>query len=100
MNKEELLKKLTLISVEGKTVKDLYGEISAACMEEIVKTWDEKPARNAYYLSVEFLMGRMFFNNLMELGVLNEVRNIFAEKGFDLNRFEEVEDAEIGRAHV
>ena len=92
MNKEELLKKLTLISVEGKTVKDLYGEISAACMEEIVKTWDEKPVRNAYYLSVEFLMGRMFFNNLMELGVLNEVRNIFAEKGFDLNRFEEVED--------
>ena len=96
MNKEELLKKLTLISVEGKTVKDLYGEISAACMEEIVKTWDEKPARNAYYLSVEFLMGRMFFNNLMELGVLNEVRNIFAEKGFDLNRFEEVEDAALG----
>ena len=41
MNKEELLKKLTLISVEGKTVKDLYGEISAACMEEFVKTWDD-----------------------------------------------------------
>ncbi len=96
MNKEMLLDELSRITVEGKSVKELYNEISAVCMTEIKKNWNKKADRNAYYLSVEFLMGRMFFNNLMELGVLNEVKEIFESKGFDLNRFEEVEDAALG----
>ena len=41
-------------------------------------------------------MGRGFYNNLMELGVLNEVASVLAEKGIDINAFEEVEDAALG----
>lgn len=96
MNKEILLDKLNRIAAEGKSVKELYHEISAACMSEIDCDWDRKPEKRAYYFSVEYLMGRMFFNNLMELGVLNEAKEIFARKGFDLNRLEEVEDAALG----
>jgi starch phosphorylase len=96
MNREILLDQLKQISTEGKGTKELYGEISRVCMDEIKRDWSKKSVKNAYYLSVEFLMGRMFFNNLMELGVLNEARSIFAEKGFDLNRLEEIEDAALG----
>lgn len=96
MNKEILLEKLRDITVAGKSVKELYHEISETCMSEIKNDWGKKVNRNAYYFSVEFLMGRMFFNNLLELGVLSEVKQIFAEKGFDINRFEEVEDAALG----
>ncbi|MDE6274859.1 MAG: glycogen/starch/alpha-glucan phosphorylase, partial [Clostridiales bacterium] len=96
MNKEILLEKLSRITVEGKSVKELYNEISSVCMSEIEYSWGKKSKKNAYYLSVEFLMGRMFFNNLMELGVLTEVKKIFESKGFDLNRFEEIEDAALG----
>lgn len=96
MNKEILLEKLSRITVESKSVKELYNEISSVCMSEIEYSWGKKTKKNAYYLSVEFLMGRMFFNNLMELGVLTEVKKIFESKGFDLNRFEEVEDAALG----
>ena len=57
----------------------------------------EKPAeRNAYYLSMEFLIGRSFYNNLMELGVLEETKEILKEKGIDINVFEEIEDAALG----
>ena len=92
MNTKKLLDRLSGVSVEGKSVKELYGEISSICMKALRRNWSKKPKRNAYYFSVEFLMGRMFFNNLMELGILNETRKIFEKKGFDFNRFEEVED--------
>lgn len=96
MNQEALLEKLNRITVEGKSVKELYNEISSVCMEEIKTDWDKKSDRNVCYFSVEFLMGRMFFNNLMELGALKEAKKIFESKGFDLNRFEEIEDAALG----
>lgn len=96
MSKEIILEKLNQISVEGKTLKELYFEISEACMSEINKDWANRSQRNVYYFSVEFLMGRMFFNNLMELGVLTEAKEIFAKKGFDLNRMEEIEDDALG----
>ena len=96
MNREIFLEQIRAVNTENKTVKELYTEISELCMAEISEDWGKQPYRNAYYLSMEFLMGRMFFNNLMALGVLKETREIFAEKGVDLNRFEEVEDAALG----
>ena len=96
MNRERLLERLENIGVKDKTAAELYQEISAACMDEILSEKQKAPARRAYYFSVEYLMGRMFFNNLLALGVLDEARAIFAKKGFDLNTFEDVEDAALG----
>ena len=96
MNRERLLTQLQNIQVEGKTAVELYKEISSACMTEILSEKQKAPVRCAYYFSVEYLMGRMFFNNLLALGILDEAREIFAKKGFDLNTFEDVEDAALG----
>ncbi|WP_343252871.1 glycogen/starch/alpha-glucan phosphorylase [Ligaoa zhengdingensis] len=52
--------------------------------------------KRAYYLSAEFLMGRLVFSNLYNMGVLDEVRAILADKGVDLACLEEVEDAALG----
>ncbi len=96
MNRDRLIEKLKAIDVTGKTEQELYTEISKACMSEIMETPQKAPAKTVSYFSVEFLMGRMFFNNLMALGVLDEAKEIFEEKGFDLNCFEDVEDAALG----
>lgn len=96
MNRERLLNQLQNIQVEGKTAVELYTEISSACVNEILSEKQKAPVRCAYYFSVEYLMGRMFFNNLLALGILDEAREIFAAKGFDLNTFEDVEDAALG----
>ena len=47
--------------------------------------------RKAYYLSAEFLIGRSLGNNLINLGIYDEVKELLNEMGID---FEEIEDYE------
>ena len=41
-------------------------------------------------------MGRMVYNNLFELGLLDKVKAIFEKNGLDIAAFEDVEDAALG----
>ncbi len=64
--------------------------------ETIAKTKATK-ARQVYYFSMEFLMGRMITNNLMNAGVYPIVKKAFDELGIDLNEVEHQEtDAGLG----
>ena len=90
----ELLQELKDLDVAGKDIKTLYTEISALCMKHI--TPKKREGRRAYYLSIEYLMGRMFHNNLLELGVLEEAEKILSAKGVNVADFEEIEDAALG----
>ncbi|MDE7295943.1 MAG: glycogen/starch/alpha-glucan family phosphorylase [Clostridia bacterium] len=92
----DFLQELSHLETKDKDVVTLYNEISELAMRECVKRIAAKEQRNAYYLSMEFLIGRSFYNNLMELGVLEETKRILAEKGVDINVFEEIEDAALG----
>ena len=47
--------------------------------------------RKLYYFSAEFLMGKLLDNNLLALGVRDEVRKLLADMGRDLNAVEEQE---------
>ncbi len=50
-----------------------------------------------YYFSMEFLMGRMITNNLMNAGVYDVVKSAFDDLGLDLNEVEHQEsDAGLG----
>lgn len=96
MDKDLLIEKINAVETEGKSVIELYNEISSCVMAFATAEISSPAERNAYYLSMEFLIGRSFFNNLMELGVLEQVRAALAEKGIDINVFEEIEDAALG----
>lgn len=96
MNRNALLEKLKAIDTFGKTAQQIYTEISEVCVRETMGAVAKISPKTAYYFSIEYLMGRMFFNNLMALGILDETREIFAQKGFDLNTLEDVEDAALG----
>ena len=96
METTEFIKQLKELKTEGKTTQELYNEISSLAMIFGLRKEQRPVVKNAYYLSMEFLIGRSFFNNLMELGVLDETRNILAQKGIDINIFEEIEDAALG----
>ncbi|WMJ23227.1 glycogen/starch/alpha-glucan phosphorylase [Paludicola sp. MB14-C6] len=52
--------------------------------------------RKACYFSAEFLVGRAIYNNLLCLGILDEVSNALKECGADINLLEEIEDAALG----
>ena len=79
--------------------KELYNAVSKAVMLEAYPDWEASRAadkRRCGYFSAEFLMGRAIFNNLMNLGILEEVKGALASVGEDLGQFEEVEDAALG----
>ncbi len=64
---------------------------------DTIKETKASKARQVYYFSMEFLMGRMITNNLMNAGVFPIVKKAFDELGIDLNEVEHQEtDAGLG----
>ena len=85
---------------EASTVQ-LHDAVAKAAMLDIAPQWaDDYEARldgrRAAYLSAEYLMGRLVFNNLYAMGVLKDVRERLALKGIDLADLEDIEDAALG----
>ena len=52
--------------------------------------------RRAFYFSAEYLVGRLIYSNLFNMGILDEIKAAFLEKGVDLACLEEIEDAALG----
>ena len=81
--------------------QDIHHALSKAIMAQIATPWKEsqklhREARHAYYMSAEFLIGRAIYNNLLCLGIYDEVEKLFNERGLKLSDMEEVEDASLG----
>ena len=79
----------------------LHEGISSAVMSAIAPMWADDHAarvekRHALYLSAEYLVGRLVYNNLFSLGLLDEVKSLLAAKGVDLADLEDIEDAALG----
>ena len=95
MNRRFFINELKKGQLDGSDIVGVYNRISSLAMRCALKE-TVRPRHCAHYFSIEYLVGRGFYNNLMELGVLNEVASVLAEKGIDINAFEEVEDAALG----
>lgn len=94
MEKQNFLKELQSLDTADKSAVQLYNEVSALAMQNLRA--DARNGRCAHYLSIEFLIGRVFYNNLLEMGVLEETAKILKKKGVDIRMFEEIEDAALG----
>ena len=58
---------------------------------EAGKCQDKSGKKKVYYISAEFLIGKLLSNNLINLGIYDEVREMLAQYGKDLGRIEELE---------
>lgn len=108
MNKEKMMNNIIELAksdyckeLNELSPAELHYVVGKAVMGEISDKWNASKKnhaskRRAYYLSAEFLMGRMMYNNLFNLGILNEVKDMLAEQGIDINVFEEVDDTALG----
>ncbi|MGY6276941.1 glycogen/starch/alpha-glucan phosphorylase [Methylomonas sp. MgM2] len=72
--------------------RDYYQAMALAVRDRLQKNWVntlqnllEKDAKVACYLSAEFLMGPHLGNNLLNLGIESEARQVARELGFELD---------------
>lgn len=96
------LEKTFVKKFEQATKREKYVALSKSIMDLIQEDWidtKEKTSkkRNAYYLSAEFLIGRSMGNNLLNLGILDEVKQVLKEIDIDFDELEDLEeDAALG----
>ena len=89
------------VSLREATPQELHEALGQAVMMAISDTWSKckktrEHQRKAYYISAEYLVGRLVYSNLYNLGILDEMKQLFAERGVDLAVLEDIEDAALG----
>ena len=80
----------------GKSIQDASNEEIYAALLGITKKRMEGMKRNAgsrklYYISAEFLIGKLLSNNLINLGLFEETRDVLKKYGKDITEIEEIE---------
>ena len=92
MNLSQILSSKCNKDISTCTNEELYFvllEIVQEFGEQKVKKKQDK--KKLYYISAEFLIGKLLSNNLINLGIYDEVKKILAENGKNLSEVEEVE---------
>ena len=89
------------VSLKEATPQELHEALGKAVMMAISDNWNlskrtRMHERKAYYISAEYLIGRLVYSNLYNLGILDEMKKLFAERGVDLAVLEDIEDAALG----
>jgi starch phosphorylase len=89
-------------TIETSSVNEKYYALADTIMSLLANDWaksDEAYAqgKQAYYFSLEFLIGRSLGNNMLNLEMYDEIRGFVESLGINFNELEEVEyDAALG----
>ncbi len=89
------------VSLKDATPQELHEALGQAVMMAISDNWSHAKKtrmqeRKAYYISAEYLIGRLVYSNLFNLGILDEMKELFAQRGVDLAVLEDIEDDALG----
>ena len=72
--------------------KEIYQALLELTQEKLAAAPRIQGEKKLYYISAEFLVGKLLSNNLINLGIYDEVKEALAEAGKDLSAVEEVEN--------
>ena len=81
-------------SVREASNEELYKGLLAITQAEAEKKlpFESKKKKKIYYLSAEFLIGKLLSNNLINLGLFDEARELLEKNGKDITAIEEIEE--------
>ena len=95
---KDILHEEQLIKVEDATSAELFQTLAHTIRKYITPMWLERrnklvedKQKIAYYFSIEFLPGRMLETNLLNLGILDVVKEAFDELGVDFMAVKQAE---------
>ena len=89
------------VALQEATPQELHEALGTAVMMAISDNWSSAKhkrlhQRKAFYFSAEYLIGRLVYSNLFNLGILDEMKKLFAQHGVDLAILEDIEDDALG----
>ena len=89
------------VSLQEASPQALHQALGKAVMMAMADRWSDakkarKNSRKAFYISAEYLIGRLVYSNLFNLGILDEMKQLFLERGVDLAILEDIEDDALG----
>ena len=91
MNFTETLQNITKKSLSDCSNQELYLALLEIVRQKSADRIQPVTGRKLYYISAEFLIGKLLSNNLINLGLYEEARDALAAAGKNLSDIEEVE---------
>ena len=95
MNLETTLSEM-LGELYGKTIREadnaqIYHALLRLCKRIMAATPEISGDKKVYYISAEFLIGKLLSNNLINLGIYDRLEEILKENGKEISLIEEAE---------
>ena len=94
MTKETLENRLTALcgkEISACSEKELYTGLLSLVQEMAKDKESNQGKKKLYYISAEFLIGKLLSNNMINLGIYDTVKNLLEENGKSLSAVEETE---------
>lgn len=91
MNIETILVETLGKNISASSDREIYEALLTIAQKMAEKKESNAGKKKIYYVSAEFLIGKLLSNNLINLGIYDEVREILAKNGKDICEIEEIE---------
>ena len=88
---EQQLKVILSKSLDEASKEEIYIALLNFTKKQLQQMERNSGDRKLYYISAEFLVGKLLSNNLINLGILEEVRDVLKNHGHNLTEIEEME---------
>ena len=88
---EQMLQETCHKGIKEASSEEIYTALLQWSKEKMQGMKHNEGDRKLYYISAEFLIGKLLSNNLINLGVFEEVREVLKKHGHDLTEIEEAE---------
>ena len=91
INIEQQLKVILGKSLDEASKEEIYIALLNFTKKQLQQMERNSGDRKLYYISAEFLVGKLLSNNLINLGIFEEVRDVLKNHGHNLTEIEEME---------
>lgn len=91
MNIQETLQQKLGKEIVQASNEEIYGALLSMVQEMAGEKERTDSKKKLYYISAEFLIGKLLSNNMINLGIFNEVKDVLAQNGKNIAEIEEVE---------